>query len=293
MIKILAEKICDNRFLRLMRNMLRAGYLEDWRWNATLSTARHKAAYVQLNIIRPMRSAGLCAVPAWRAWWGPVRRASAAHNADDPIMRPGRGRAAHDRRSAGWSLCLRWCPAWTRSWCVWAIRTRRWPGTGAAGAAWRGTSLPRRGRVLPGRGDGVGRRSLWLLREGAGRHAQADRCVLVQGRPDAGRVRGPRGCAAPLLPHGQQADRGRGRCRCPVRGVAAGRWPQRLDRAGLRDTGRGVHRVRGHPRRDSPLRCRDTWRRSSPRWPAIRSRLRAEAVRGAVVSAVRRRRRPG
>jgi len=37
MIKILAEKIRDNRFLRLMQNMLRAGYLEDWRWNATLS----------------------------------------------------------------------------------------------------------------------------------------------------------------------------------------------------------------------------------------------------------------
>jgi group II intron reverse transcriptase/maturase len=37
MVKILAEKIHDNRFLRLMRNMLKAGYLEDWRWNATLS----------------------------------------------------------------------------------------------------------------------------------------------------------------------------------------------------------------------------------------------------------------
>ena len=37
MIEILAEKIHDNRFLRLLRNMLRAGYLEDWRWNATLS----------------------------------------------------------------------------------------------------------------------------------------------------------------------------------------------------------------------------------------------------------------
>jgi group II intron reverse transcriptase/maturase len=36
-IKILAEKIHDNRFLRLMRNMLEAGYLEDWQWNATLS----------------------------------------------------------------------------------------------------------------------------------------------------------------------------------------------------------------------------------------------------------------
>jgi group II intron reverse transcriptase/maturase len=39
MIKILAEKIHDNRFLRLVRNMLTAGYLEDWKWNATLSGA--------------------------------------------------------------------------------------------------------------------------------------------------------------------------------------------------------------------------------------------------------------
>jgi hypothetical protein len=37
LIKILSEKIHDNRFLRLMRNMLKAGYLEDWRWNVTLS----------------------------------------------------------------------------------------------------------------------------------------------------------------------------------------------------------------------------------------------------------------
>jgi retron-type reverse transcriptase len=34
---ILGEKIHDNRFLRLLRNMLRAGYLEEWEWNATLS----------------------------------------------------------------------------------------------------------------------------------------------------------------------------------------------------------------------------------------------------------------
>jgi len=37
MVQLLAEKIHDNRFLCLMRNMLKAGYLEDWRWNATLS----------------------------------------------------------------------------------------------------------------------------------------------------------------------------------------------------------------------------------------------------------------
>jgi group II intron reverse transcriptase/maturase len=34
---ILAEKIRDNRFLRLIRNMLKAGYLEDWEYRETLS----------------------------------------------------------------------------------------------------------------------------------------------------------------------------------------------------------------------------------------------------------------
>ena len=36
---ILAEKIHDNRFLRLIRNMLKAGYLEDWEYHDTLSGA--------------------------------------------------------------------------------------------------------------------------------------------------------------------------------------------------------------------------------------------------------------
>jgi len=39
MLSILAEKIRDNRFLRLIKQMLEAGYLEDWVWNATLSGA--------------------------------------------------------------------------------------------------------------------------------------------------------------------------------------------------------------------------------------------------------------
>jgi group II intron reverse transcriptase/maturase len=37
MLSILAEKIFDNRFLRLIRNMLKAGYLEDWEYHDTLS----------------------------------------------------------------------------------------------------------------------------------------------------------------------------------------------------------------------------------------------------------------
>jgi group II intron reverse transcriptase/maturase len=39
MTSILAESIHDGRFLRLVSNMLTAGYLEDWRWHATLSGA--------------------------------------------------------------------------------------------------------------------------------------------------------------------------------------------------------------------------------------------------------------
>jgi hypothetical protein len=39
MCSTLAVKIHDGRFLRLVRNMLTAGYLEDWVWGATLSGA--------------------------------------------------------------------------------------------------------------------------------------------------------------------------------------------------------------------------------------------------------------
>lgn len=39
LLETLGENIHDNRFLRLLRNMLQAGYLEDWVWNATLSGA--------------------------------------------------------------------------------------------------------------------------------------------------------------------------------------------------------------------------------------------------------------
>lgn len=37
MLAILGEHIHDNRFLRLVRNMLQAGYLEEWQYHATLS----------------------------------------------------------------------------------------------------------------------------------------------------------------------------------------------------------------------------------------------------------------
>ncbi len=39
MLSMLADDIHDGRFLRLLRNMLQAGYLEDWVWHNTLSGA--------------------------------------------------------------------------------------------------------------------------------------------------------------------------------------------------------------------------------------------------------------
>jgi RNA-directed DNA polymerase len=64
MLAALAEKIHDGRFLQLVRRMLKAGYLEDWTWHATLSgspqgalcSAEHNPPYAQCWV---MRSAGL------------------------------------------------------------------------------------------------------------------------------------------------------------------------------------------------------------------------------------------
>ncbi|WP_219420358.1 reverse transcriptase/maturase family protein [Pseudonocardia nigra] len=39
MLSTLSEKIHDGRFLRLISHMLKAGYLDDWRWHNTLSGA--------------------------------------------------------------------------------------------------------------------------------------------------------------------------------------------------------------------------------------------------------------
>jgi group II intron reverse transcriptase/maturase len=37
LLELLAEKVKDNRFLRLMQQFLKSGYMEDWKYNATLS----------------------------------------------------------------------------------------------------------------------------------------------------------------------------------------------------------------------------------------------------------------
>jgi retron-type reverse transcriptase len=63
LLPILAEKIHDNRFLQLISRMLKAGYMDDWVFGATLSgapqgslwSADHKEPYAQCWV---MRSAG-------------------------------------------------------------------------------------------------------------------------------------------------------------------------------------------------------------------------------------------
>jgi len=45
LLNILSERIHDNRFLRLIRHMLQAGYLEEWRWHETLSGAPQGGVY--------------------------------------------------------------------------------------------------------------------------------------------------------------------------------------------------------------------------------------------------------
>ena len=87
-----------------MRNMLKAGYLEDW--NTTKRSADlRKAAYVQLNINRLMNSAGLCAALA--CWPGGQRfwRSSTAHN---PLVRVRGWRASRAVRGPGSIRAGRW-----------------------------------------------------------------------------------------------------------------------------------------------------------------------------------------
>jgi group II intron reverse transcriptase/maturase len=54
MITTLAANIHDNRFLRLIQNMLSAGYLEDWTYNATFSGAP------QGGVASPILSTFIC-----------------------------------------------------------------------------------------------------------------------------------------------------------------------------------------------------------------------------------------
>ncbi|MFG2005479.1 reverse transcriptase/maturase family protein [Spirillospora sp. NPDC048911] len=115
MLSILSEKIHDNRFLRLTRNMLKAGYLEDWTWHATLSGVPqgagvstvlsniylHKLDNFVKNTLIPhyTRGASGPGTPNTRKcvtrWRVPARKAT------------GKGHACC---ALGWPVCPAWCP---------------------------------------------------------------------------------------------------------------------------------------------------------------------------------------
>jgi retron-type reverse transcriptase len=49
LLTIMAKNIHDNRFLRLIRQLLQAGYLEEWRYHTTMSGARSFRQYSAIS----------------------------------------------------------------------------------------------------------------------------------------------------------------------------------------------------------------------------------------------------
>jgi group II intron reverse transcriptase/maturase len=100
MIGILAEKIHDNRFLRLVRNMLTAGYLEDWKWNATLSGAPQGGVVspIMSNIYLSKLDTYVETVLIPQHTRGTLRRDNPRHNAIRQALR--RARQRGDRAKA-------------------------------------------------------------------------------------------------------------------------------------------------------------------------------------------------
>src|SRR5439155_2189324 len=86
MLQTLGEKIHDHRLLRLISQMLAAGYLEDWVWGATLSGAPQGGVlspclsniyldrldkFVETTLLRPgsPRPSTWCGSPAASSSW--------------------------------------------------------------------------------------------------------------------------------------------------------------------------------------------------------------------------------
>jgi group II intron reverse transcriptase/maturase len=100
LLRILAEKIHDNRFLRLIRNMLKAGYLEDWEYHDTLSgvpqggTASPILSNIYLHKLDEFVEREL--IPQYTR--GATRAANPAYRQADALLR--RARRRGDRAEA-------------------------------------------------------------------------------------------------------------------------------------------------------------------------------------------------
>ena len=118
MLSILRERIYDNRFLRLFSNLLKAGYLEDWRFNTTLSGASQGGVGVRRSLPRvcawtrgtadelaspPRRQGGSGRRGARSPNPCGARRTRGPRRRDAPLRKCGalnagrRGRISHDR----------------------------------------------------------------------------------------------------------------------------------------------------------------------------------------------------
>jgi retron-type reverse transcriptase len=113
MLDTLSEKIHDSRLLRLIRNMLQAGYLEDWVWNATLSGAP------QGGVISPILSSiylhrldtfvETVLLPEYTR--GGRRRHNPAYGKVQRALARARNRRDHERCGRCASSCAA-CPPW-------------------------------------------------------------------------------------------------------------------------------------------------------------------------------------
>jgi group II intron reverse transcriptase/maturase len=102
LVTMLAEKIHDQRFLRLIERMLQAGYLEDWQWHATLSGTPqgHGASPVLANcyLDRLDRFVETTLLPRYNR--GRTRRRNAAHTSLREKAQRRRKRGAHTEARA-------------------------------------------------------------------------------------------------------------------------------------------------------------------------------------------------
>jgi group II intron reverse transcriptase/maturase len=102
LLAILREKIHDGRFLRLIENLLKAGYLEDWRFNPTLSGAP------QGGVVSPILSniyldrldkfVENTLLPAYN--WGAERKTNKAYNRITAALSKARRKGDRERAKA-------------------------------------------------------------------------------------------------------------------------------------------------------------------------------------------------
>ena len=190
-------------------------------------------------------------------------------------------------------LFLSWCPRWMPSWCAWATSRRRWSGIAAAGGVWRGISRPaaRRSSRWVWRWPGSMRRAVvYFEKEQAGALKATDMYVFrVAAMLDDFAVDGS--VLRRYSRSVEQAERRAGRRPRCVSGVAAGGWLRGLDGPSLWHSRWGVPRVYCESGRAGRAGRRGDRRVRRDAGGLCAEDGGAQAVRGAVASAVRRSRR--